>query len=165
MWSHMLSCKLLVIWFVFSGYCYWDRSEAPPCQANSLAGRHDNPMPKLTSSPRQWLCIWLLVMILLDLVPESIATLPPFSPIEGQKWFDQISSQWESQKNRFAFISFGKSRFKPPTIWDQLFMTTVSELLAINNWTTFTSPLFRWERNFARHSVLREPKVYSGNLG
>ncbi len=31
--------------------------------------------------------------------PESVATLPPFSPIEGQKWFDQISSQWESQKN------------------------------------------------------------------
>ncbi len=58
---------------------------------------------------------------------ESIATLPPFSPIEGQKWFDQISSQWESQKNRFAFISFGKSRFKPPAIWDQLFMTTVSD--------------------------------------
>jgi hypothetical protein len=24
---------------------------------------------------------------------ESVATLPPFSPIEGQKWFDQISSQ------------------------------------------------------------------------
>jgi hypothetical protein len=25
--------------------------------------------------------------------PESVATPPPFSPIEGQKWFDQISSQ------------------------------------------------------------------------
>jgi hypothetical protein len=24
---------------------------------------------------------------------ESVATLPPFGPIEGQKWFDQISSQ------------------------------------------------------------------------
>ncbi len=58
--------------------------------------------------------------------PESIATLPLFGPIEGQKWFDQISSQWDSQKNCFAFISFGKSRFKPPTIWDQLFLTTVS---------------------------------------
>ncbi len=23
---------------------------------------------------------------------ESIATLPPFGPIEGQKWFEQISS-------------------------------------------------------------------------
>jgi hypothetical protein len=34
---------------------------------------------------------------------ESIATLPPFCPIEGHKWFDQISNQWESQKNRFAF--------------------------------------------------------------
>ncbi len=28
-----------------------------------------------------------------DWTPESIATLPPFGPIEGQKWFDQISSQ------------------------------------------------------------------------
>ncbi len=26
-------------------------------------------------------------------MPEAIATLPPFCPIEGQKWFDQISSQ------------------------------------------------------------------------
>jgi hypothetical protein len=25
--------------------------------------------------------------------PESVVTLPSFSPIEGQKWFDQISSQ------------------------------------------------------------------------
>jgi hypothetical protein len=24
---------------------------------------------------------------------EAIATLPPFGPIEGQKWFDQIFSQ------------------------------------------------------------------------
>jgi hypothetical protein len=38
---------------------------------------------------------------------ESIATLLPFVPIEGQKWIDQISSQCDSQKNRFAFISFG----------------------------------------------------------
>ncbi len=45
------------------------------------------------------------------LLPESVATLPPFSPIEGQKWFDQISSQWESQKNRFALIYFGKVQF------------------------------------------------------
>jgi hypothetical protein len=25
--------------------------------------------------------------------PESVATLAPFGPIEGQKWFDRISSQ------------------------------------------------------------------------
>ncbi len=37
--------------------------------------------------------------------------LPPFGPIEGYKWFFQIFSQWESHKNRFAFISFGKSSF------------------------------------------------------
>jgi hypothetical protein len=44
---------------------------------------------------------------------ESIATLPSFGPIEGHKLFFQISSQWESQKNRFAFISFGKIQFLP----------------------------------------------------
>ncbi len=42
---------------------------------------------------------------------ESVATLPLLGPIEGQKWFDQISSQWESQKNRFALIYFGKILF------------------------------------------------------
>ncbi len=57
---------------------------------------------------------------------ESIATLPPFSPIEGQKWFDQISSQWESQKNRFALIYFGKIQFLPPCIWNLPFMSTAS---------------------------------------
>ncbi len=40
----------------------------------------------------------------MESLSEAIATLPPFGPIEGQKWFDQISSQWESQKNRFASI-------------------------------------------------------------
>ncbi len=40
---------------------------------------------------------------------ESIATPLPFGPILGHNWFFQISSQWESQKNRFAFISFGKN--------------------------------------------------------
>ncbi len=55
--------------------------------------------------------------------PESIATLPPFGPIEGHKWFDQISSQWESQKNRFALIYFGKIRFLPPCIWNLPFMS------------------------------------------
>ncbi len=59
--------------------------------------------------------------------PESIATLPPFGPIEGYKWFDQISSQWESQKNRFAFISFGKKQFLLPCIWNLPFMSTASE--------------------------------------
>ncbi len=34
-----------------------------------------------------------------------------FGPIEGQKWFFQISSQWESQKNRFALDSFGNIQF------------------------------------------------------
>jgi hypothetical protein len=33
--------------------------------------------------------------------------------LEGQKWkwFDQISCQWESQKNLFAMIYFGKIQF------------------------------------------------------
>ncbi len=52
--------------------------------------------------------------------PESVATLAPFGPIEGQKWFDRISSQWESQKNRFALNYFGKIRFLPPCIWNIL---------------------------------------------
>jgi hypothetical protein len=54
---------------------------------------------------------------------ESVATLPPFGPIEGQKWFDRISSQWQSRKNRFAFISYGKIRFLPPCIWNIPFMS------------------------------------------
>jgi len=60
-------------------------------------------------------------------VPESVATLPPFSPIEGQKWFDQISSQWESQKNWFALTYFGKIQFLPPCIWILPFMSTASD--------------------------------------
>jgi hypothetical protein len=40
-----------------------------------------------------------------------ITESPPFGPIEGHKWFFQISSQWESEKNQFAFISFGKIQF------------------------------------------------------
>ncbi len=57
---------------------------------------------------------------------ESVATLPPFSPIEGQKWFDQISSQWESQKNRFALIYFGNIQFLPSCIWNLPFMSAAS---------------------------------------
>ena len=55
--------------------------------------------------------------------PESVAKLPPFGPIEGQKWFDQIFCQWESQKNRFEFISFGKIQFLPTCIWNLPFMS------------------------------------------
>ncbi len=54
---------------------------------------------------------------------ESVATPPPFGPIEGQKWFDQISSQWESQKNRFTLIYFGTIQFLPPCIWNITFMS------------------------------------------
>ncbi len=45
-----------------------------------------------------------------------IARLPPFGPIEGHEWFDQISIQWESQKNWFAFVSFGKIQFLPTSL-------------------------------------------------
>ncbi len=58
-----------------------------------------------------------------EMSSESEATLPPFGPKEGQKWFDRISSQWESQKNRFALIYFGKIRFLPPCIWNIPFVT------------------------------------------
>ncbi len=49
--------------------------------------------------------------IALKFITESIATLPPFGPIQRKKWFDQMSSQWESRKNRLAFISSEKSSF------------------------------------------------------
>jgi hypothetical protein len=74
---------------------------------------------------------------------ESVATLPPFGPIEGQKWFDRISSQWESQKNRFAFISFGKNQFLPPCIWNLPFMSTASYSLLIYNCTLYTVQSWR----------------------
>ncbi len=64
---------------------------------------------------------------------ESVATLPPFSPIEVQKWFDQISSQWESQKNRFALTNFGKIQFLPPCIWNLPFVSTATGKLTIKS--------------------------------
>ncbi len=51
---------------------------------------------------------------------------PSIRSHRGIRWFDQISSQWESQKNRFAFISFGKNQFLPPFIWNLPFMSTAS---------------------------------------
>ncbi len=68
-------------------------------------------------------CSLILKILKRQFWPKSIATLPPFGPIEGHKWFDQISSQWESQKNRFALIYFGKIQFLPPCIWDLPFMS------------------------------------------
>ncbi len=82
---------------------------------------------------------------------ESIATLPPFGPIEGQKWFDQIPSQWESQKNRFALISFGKIQFLPPCIWISCSCRTVSGVAI--EWTLaviWQENLFLpWKRNLS----------------
>ncbi len=89
---------------------------------------------------------------------ESIATLPPFGPIEGQKWFVQISSQWESQKNRFAFMSFGKIQFLPPCIWNVPFisyrlgwMTTMNQLEPV-----FTVHILHWARIFI---LLRSQRI------
>jgi hypothetical protein len=42
------------------------------------------------------------------------------SHIQSHRGHFQISSQWASRKNRFAFISFGKIQFLPPCIWDFL---------------------------------------------
>jgi hypothetical protein len=39
------------------------------------------------------LCTFSHIIIIQAAAAESIAKLPPFGPIEGQKWFDQISSQ------------------------------------------------------------------------
>jgi hypothetical protein len=57
-----------------------------------------------------------------------IATLPPFGPIEGHKWFFQLSSQWESRKSRFAFISFGKIQFYLPAFEISRSCRTASDL-------------------------------------
>ncbi len=70
-----------------------------------------HPPPHLPNAKHQSPC-WM------SCCTESVATFPPFGPIEGQKWFDQISSQWESQKNRFALIYFGKIQILPPCIWN-----------------------------------------------
>jgi hypothetical protein len=53
-----------------------------------------------------------------------------FGPIEGHKWFFQLSSQWESQKNRFAFIFFGKSSFSLPAFEISRSCRTASEAMA-----------------------------------
>ncbi len=41
-------------------------------------------------------CIYLFLQnpVLHFRSPESIVTVPPFGPIEGQKWFFHISSRW-----------------------------------------------------------------------
>jgi hypothetical protein len=71
---------------------------------------------------------------------ESIATVPPFGPIEGHKWFDQFSSQWESQKNRFAFIYFGKIQFLPACIWNLPFSCEHETQLNFDNLTPYIYP-------------------------
>jgi hypothetical protein len=43
--------------------------------------------------------------------------------IETYKQILFVSSQWESQKDRFGSISFGKIQFLPPCICDLLFMS------------------------------------------
>ncbi len=50
------------------------------------------------------------------IIPREMkwATLLPFGPVKGHKWFFQIFSQWKSQKNRFTLISFGKTCFYLP---------------------------------------------------
>ncbi len=80
----------------------------------------------ITKDYFQFTNYWMQVKIHQDLhmrLSESVATLPPFVSIEGQKWFDQIPSQWESQKNRFALIYFGKIQFLPSCIWNIPFMS------------------------------------------
>ncbi len=59
----------------------------------------------------------------------TIATYLQLGYTKPNKFFDTRvrsqapSSQWESQKNRFAFISFGKIQFLPPCIWNLPFMS------------------------------------------
>jgi hypothetical protein len=44
--------------------------------------------------------------------------VPLWDWMEGAWLRTQISSQWESQKNRFALNYFGKIQFLPPCIWN-----------------------------------------------
>ncbi len=54
---------------------------------------------------------------------STVHSHAPFGSIEEHKWFDQIYSQWEFQKNWFIFISFDKIQFLPPCIWNLPFMS------------------------------------------
>ncbi len=76
--------------------------------------------------------------------PESRATLPPFGTIEGHKWLFQIFSQWEFQKNRFAFISFGKIQILPPCISRSPVHVVLSLVKDQSNDTVLLSVLSRW---------------------
>jgi hypothetical protein len=59
-------------------------------------------------------CIWIF---------RVHSHAPSIQSHRGRKWFDQIFSQWESQKNRFTLIYFGKIQFLPPCIWNLPFMS------------------------------------------
>jgi hypothetical protein len=90
--------------------------------------------------------------------PESIATLPLFGTKERHKWFFQISSQWESQKNRFAFISFGKIQFLPPCIWYLPFMSyRLRKTTRVNySFDTCLPCVIKLMMVFCVHSVLHQ---------
>ncbi len=81
------------------------------------------PSSHATESTQHKCSSWLMERGYLDTRTESIAMLPPFGPLEEHKWIDQISSQWESQKKRFALIFFGKIQFLPPCNWNLPFMS------------------------------------------
>jgi hypothetical protein len=49
--------------------------------------------------------------------------------MEGHNWF---LNHFVEIPHRLLLISFGKSRFKPPAMGDQLFMTTLSEPVFVN---------------------------------
>ncbi len=47
----------------------------------------------------------------------AIATLPPFGPIEGNKWFDQIPSQWVPEKPVWIHLFRQNPVTTPPPLW------------------------------------------------
>ncbi len=63
-------------------------------------------------------------------IPESIATLPLFGSIEGQKWFVHFSSQWESQH---WSLEMWKNHFCPSmgTNWGSVALVSVWANLSI----------------------------------
>ncbi len=94
----------------------WDPAASPP------------PSPHLGSYTRALLVSqdWWHLFV----TPWGGSGIHSIRSIEGPNggnaasWkFFQISSQWESQKNRSALISFGKIHIWPPCIWNHLLMS------------------------------------------
>ncbi len=76
---------------------------------------HDSATAKFSTNGHETDQVYSIFSIMQSLcTPEAVVTLPPFGPIEGQKWFFQISSQWESQRTGLHLSLSAKSSFYLP---------------------------------------------------